>query len=404
MATVWQAITRQLAGGGRVFINYRHDQLSGEAGRLFDRLNDRFPGQVFKDFEAITPGSNYEERINRELNSCRAFLVLIGKRWLEADESGQRRIDNPDDWVRKEIATVLQRGICTIPVLVDGAEMPRRDQLPADLGGLASMQAHDLPERYFDPCFDRLVQVLEPQMGKARQHPGEGHKRHWGRRLLFITGVLGLMLFIASRFQKGPAPSEEAAVSSSTILGGNQMQPLTIPSAPVSQPPVIAQPQPRAQDVPAPRVLRYSAKSFSVEHPENWTVAIENEDAVMFCLIGTIRHAVDGNDWCDCAMTARFLSAPGVQLNLNEVTANVIESVTRENPRVEVNGPQAHPGGMGFVTGFRIPTPYNYLQGSVVVTFATPKGVGILRFDAPSDQYKRWSPVFDHFLSSFTPR
>ncbi|MGA7411458.1 MAG: hypothetical protein WBW33_13330, partial [Bryobacteraceae bacterium] len=52
-------------------------------------------------------------------------------------------------------------------------------------------------------------------------------------------------------------------------------------------------------------------------------------------------------------------------------------------------------------TIFQTPTPYNYTEQSVLLTFARPNGMGFLKCDAPSDQYESWVPVFSQFLSSF---
>jgi hypothetical protein len=62
------------------------------------------------------------------------LIAVIGQRWLNSsDEEGGRRIDHPEDSVRLEIATALKRNIRVIPVLVDGALMPRSSDLPDDL-------------------------------------------------------------------------------------------------------------------------------------------------------------------------------------------------------------------------------------------------------------------------------
>jgi len=45
------------AGGGGIFVSYRREESSYVAGRLSDRLIDRFGAdQVFIDVEAIKPG------------------------------------------------------------------------------------------------------------------------------------------------------------------------------------------------------------------------------------------------------------------------------------------------------------------------------------------------------------
>jgi hypothetical protein len=42
----------------------------------------------------------------KSVGPCDALIAVIGKRWLiSSDEEGKRRLDNPEDFVRIEIAT-----------------------------------------------------------------------------------------------------------------------------------------------------------------------------------------------------------------------------------------------------------------------------------------------------------
>jgi hypothetical protein len=127
------------AGSGRVFISYRRQESSGLAGRLYDRLAARFGNdQVFMDVDTIALGVDFAEVIAQAVSTCQVLLAVIGPRWLTVtDEDGRRRLDDPDDLVRLEIAAALERDIRVIPILVEGAAMPRRQQLPEALAGLA---------------------------------------------------------------------------------------------------------------------------------------------------------------------------------------------------------------------------------------------------------------------------
>jgi TIR domain len=123
---------------GKVFVNYRRDDSSASAGRLYDRLAARFPkNQIFIDVDNLDPGVDFVEAIEQSVGSCDVLIAVIGKGWLTSrDQEGQRRLDNPDDFVRIEIATALKRNVRVIPVLVDGALMPRPSDLPEDLKSL----------------------------------------------------------------------------------------------------------------------------------------------------------------------------------------------------------------------------------------------------------------------------
>src|SRR5215471_9819026 len=135
-----------LPADGAIFISYRREDAAYPAGWLFDRLIDHFGrGVVFKDVDSIDLGADFITTVTHALESCAVLLAVIGRQWLTAtDGRGWRRLDDRGDFVRLEIETALTRGICVIPVLVDGARMPRAGELPASLSALASRQALEL--------------------------------------------------------------------------------------------------------------------------------------------------------------------------------------------------------------------------------------------------------------------
>jgi phage gpG-like protein len=155
------------AGGGGVFISYRREGGGHAAGRLKDRLADRLgEGRVFMDVDAIEPGMDYVEAITRAVDMCAVLVAVIGPGWLTAGERG-RRLDDPHDWVRVEIGTALKRGVRVIPVLVGGAVMPARGDLPEDLAGLAHRNALHIRHESFDADAGQLVAVAERVLTSA---------------------------------------------------------------------------------------------------------------------------------------------------------------------------------------------------------------------------------------------
>jgi len=151
---------------GRIFINYRHEDTRGDARSLFERLNNNFPRQVFMDVSKLEPGEDFVEAIEREVSSCHALIVLIGKQWLTLiAEDGRRRLDDPADFVRLEIATALKRKTLVIPALVGGASMPTLDSLPEDLQPLTRRQALHITDQDWDHDVGRLIQVLKKVLG-----------------------------------------------------------------------------------------------------------------------------------------------------------------------------------------------------------------------------------------------
>jgi WD40 repeat protein len=154
---------------GRVFISYRRQETSGLAGRLYERLAARLgDDQVFMDVDTIAPGLDFAEVIAEAVSTCEVLLAVIGPTWVTAtDEDGQRRLEDPDDIVRLEIAAALERNIRVIPILVEGAVMPRRQQLPEDLVKLARRNALSLRHESFRSDADRLLTAMEPILHAA---------------------------------------------------------------------------------------------------------------------------------------------------------------------------------------------------------------------------------------------
>lgn len=154
-----------------IFVSYRRSDSSGYAGRLVDSLEEAFPGhQLFRDVESIEAGSDFVEAITRALQASSALIVVIGPRWLDVtDAAGTRRLDDPQDFVRIEIATALKSGLKVIPVLVDGAPMPAADRLPDDIKALARKQGLDLCDRRWDYDVGVLLDQLARVPGIQRR-------------------------------------------------------------------------------------------------------------------------------------------------------------------------------------------------------------------------------------------
>jgi TIR domain-containing protein len=158
-----------VAEGGGIFVSYRRQESSHLAGRVADRLADRFgESQVFIDVDTIEPGVDFAEEIRRAVAACTVLVAIIGSAWLTAtDERGRRRLDDPDDLVRLEIEAALARDVRVIPILVEGAVMPGRDDLPESLAGLARRNALLIRHESFRSDAGRLVSAIERVLAAA---------------------------------------------------------------------------------------------------------------------------------------------------------------------------------------------------------------------------------------------
>ncbi|MSM40853.1 MAG: PASTA domain-containing protein [Geobacter sp.] len=163
-----------------ILISYRREESAGHAGRIYDRLCEKFGrNRVFIDVSAVEPGLDIAEAVDRTVGSCAVLLVVIDRKWLGCvDAAGKRCLDDPQDIVRLEVGTALRRKIRVVPVLVQNAAMPAESNLPEDLKQL------------------------------ARRNPIEIGESHWEAELTQLTGTLGRILNGATAAAPQPETTE----------------------------------------------------------------------------------------------------------------------------------------------------------------------------------------------------
>ena len=163
---MWEAAMSNAAAG--VFISYRRQEASWLAAWLHDRLVAQFgEARVFLDIDWIKPGVDFMQVITEAIARSRVLLVIIGPQWLAAEGDGCRRLDRPDDPVRVELETAFRRGLRVIPLLLDGATMPRAGDLPDALAGLARLNALRVGYQSSRSDLARLVEALADELGIA---------------------------------------------------------------------------------------------------------------------------------------------------------------------------------------------------------------------------------------------
>lgn len=152
-----------------IILSYRREDSAGVTGRIFDRLIQEFGSdRVFMDIDSMPAGVDFHEHLQQILADCGALLVVAGKGWRSQRKGQPARIMDPDDWVRIEVETALERGIPVVPLLIDGASLPGRDQLPESLWPLLRRNALSVDSgRDFHAQLSRLVRDLRLQLGDA---------------------------------------------------------------------------------------------------------------------------------------------------------------------------------------------------------------------------------------------
>jgi CHASE2 domain-containing sensor protein len=147
------------------FVSYRRDQSSFIARSLRTALTTRLGSKsVFLDERSIYPGQQFPRQIREAILGSSVILVIIGPYWLDARDakSGGRRLDDPDDWVRQEVEEGLRHSIAVvIPVLVDGARMPAKNNLPLSIQALSDLQAFPLPGNDLPQEVDALIEGIQ---------------------------------------------------------------------------------------------------------------------------------------------------------------------------------------------------------------------------------------------------
>jgi hypothetical protein len=190
----------------QIFISYRREGGAGFSGRLADDLGRRFgPNEVFRDVEDIASGEDFVARLDKALRDCRVLLVVIGRTWLTASADGQRRLDNPNDFVRLEISHALAAGVRVIPVLVEGARIPAERDLPEPLKPLARRQAHELSESRWDYDVERLASVVEQELAAKGAPASKTPRRRW-LVALALAGAAGLVAAAATWYGQTRLP------------------------------------------------------------------------------------------------------------------------------------------------------------------------------------------------------
>jgi eukaryotic-like serine/threonine-protein kinase len=208
-----------------IFISYRRSDNPDATGRIYDRLVAEFgKAQVFKDVDSIPLGQDFRGHLNGIVGACGVVLAIIGPRWTDArSTAGQRRLQDPDDFVRIELEAALARDIPVVPVLVGHAPIPVASELPASLAAMAFRQSIEVrPDPDFHNDATRLVtalrRILDPTAAaeptvSAITPPAAATGMQRGRRLGWIVAaVLGIAAAVlappAIRYLRETPPPE----------------------------------------------------------------------------------------------------------------------------------------------------------------------------------------------------
>src|SRR5262245_39460817 len=214
----------------KIFISYRREDSAGYAGRVRDRLVDKLGTRIFMDVDNIPLGTNFVKTLQEEVGTCSALLAVIGEDWRDIrDKNGRRRLDNPNDSVRVEIGTALQRGIPVIPILLEGTVIPSPDQLPEDLEELSLRNGINVHHASFQADMDRLIQGLKRQSQRGNWRDQFAALRPTRRGMLATfaaTGAAAVGVGAYKVLMVKEVPSATPPKETPTVVGESRTYPV----------------------------------------------------------------------------------------------------------------------------------------------------------------------------------
>ena len=189
-----------------IAISYRRDDSLPIAGRLYDRLQASFgKSKVFMDFDSIRAGLDFRTQIKETIDRSNVVIALIGSRWVGIESDSSRRIDDPNDFVRLEIAHALERDIPIIPVLVNNSPLPKPESLPDDIRALVFRHALPLDTGLdFHQHADRVIASVSsllpvngvPQPNEATKPASAAADQPSAKRQILLPVVTAILLAV----------------------------------------------------------------------------------------------------------------------------------------------------------------------------------------------------------------
>jgi hypothetical protein len=236
-----------------ITISYRRADSDAMAGRIRDRLADYYgPDSIFIDIDSIPIGVDFREQIKRELSKNDALLVVVGPKWRGGGKGGRARINEENDPVRVEVETALARGIPVVPILVNGASMPKPNELPESLRTFSFHNAATVDAgQDFHPHMERLIRSLDRVLGResappTQPRPASSRLLPWtviGVAICLVAGAGAAGIWFYRQQARDPGHATPAAAQ--------QEHPKTSPPAVVSPPPSTTVPEQHAVTTPS---------------------------------------------------------------------------------------------------------------------------------------------------------
>jgi hypothetical protein len=294
----------------KIFINYRRSEAEYAAGALGRELRRHFgDDRIFRDKEDIGGGASWKRRVLDEINGESALLILIGRGWaMVTDAQGRRRLDNPDDPLRMEIADGLRDGAAILPILLENAEMPADTDLPEDLRAITEHNALNLRDGDWQYDLTNICRTLEkagfqpiappPQEKDAPSLP----KAAVGSKVVVAAAIIALVSALAAFGVLAGVGGIDSASGTSRAAQPAVIQPNDIPAnvVPAAAPRVAAEPR-REPFQPENRKLPVAVRPL-VDRPANEPAGVPDAIAIGSRTVATTASDTEGGSLRDVVL------------------------------------------------------------------------------------------------------
>lgn len=210
----------------RIFLSYRRSDSAATTDRLRDRLVREFGEEnVYTDVTSLPPAVDYRRALRDLIGECDVMLVVIGPMWTSVQDDGRRRLEESEDTVRAEVEAGLKSGMPVVPILVSGAQMPTRAELPDSIAELSFRNAFPIRR---DPDFhndvDRLLTTKPFVRSRWAATP---HRVALNVSAMFVVAVaLAVTVAIALTARKDGGPDDDATRSAENVSGASKILPV----------------------------------------------------------------------------------------------------------------------------------------------------------------------------------
>jgi len=155
-----------------IFLSYRRKNTTWFTGRLYESLKSRYPYlSIFMDVDEIFGGEKFKKVIDEAIYKSKIFIPIIDHEWTTIKDSrtNERRLFQPNDFIRFEVERAISLEKIIIPVLVANTSMPNSTQLPKSIQTLPSYNARSLKHDSWERDVENLIDSINKYLPRYKK-------------------------------------------------------------------------------------------------------------------------------------------------------------------------------------------------------------------------------------------